>query len=192
MEIRRVQDLSTTLATSPGGTVKDGLQLMLTLTESDAHAWASLTKLSVGKQVALVVAGRVYVAPRVAERIHSGMIALPLGPTAADSLLTALGVSTGQTDSALVPDAALADLRSAIHQLTQARQGMPTIQRARLVSYRVYRWGTSDDFTLFVTLDLHFPTGNTAAWKEGLNGRFITFTKLPDDSAYQLSWATGP
>lgn len=192
MEINRVRDLARTPATGPDGNFTDGIQLVLTLTESDALAWETLTRLSVGKQVALVVDGRVYSAPAVAEPISGGMIALPLSQTAIDSLLAALSVSTGQTDPALVPEAALQDLRDAIHQLTVKRPGMPTILSARLVNYELYRWGTANDFTLLVTFDLHFPTRNTAAWNEGGNGRFITFTKAPGDTSYRLDWATSP
>lgn len=192
MEIRRVRDLSTTLATGPSGTTTDGITLVLILSESDARAWASLTELSVNKQVALAVDGRVYYAPVVAERSEGGMISVPLGPAATTSLLAALGVSTGQTDPALVPDSALAQLRGAIDQLMRVPQGALRPTSARLVDYRIYRWGTSEDFTLLVTLDLRFPTRNTAAWNEGRNTRFVTFTKRAGDSSYRLDWRTSP
>jgi hypothetical protein len=46
---------------------------------------------------------------------------------------------------------------------------------------------------LAVTINLHFRGDPAAeAWAEGLNTRFITFTRPSSASAYRQNWATGP
>jgi hypothetical protein len=91
-----------------------------------------------------------------------------------------------------VPAAALRNLRAAVHRLTVPRSGSPTALRAKLVRYRIDSWDSADDFTLLVSLDLHFPTKDTLAWNEGSNERFIHFTRAPSAASYHLGWATGP
>ena len=76
-----------------------------------------------------------------------------------------------------------------MHQLTQPAPGMPTALRARLVHYRVDSWHSTDDFTLFVTLDLQFPPDAAVAWNQGTNVWFVRCTKTTSGTD-QLAWAT--
>jgi hypothetical protein len=89
-----------------------------------------------------------------------------------------------------VPAAGLELLRAAVHQLTEPMSGRPAALRARLVHYQVDSWRSSDDFTLLVTLDLHFPPHAALAWNEGGNARFVHFSRGPHTQTYQLEWAT--
>jgi hypothetical protein len=89
-----------------------------------------------------------------------------------------------------VPAAGLKRLRAAVHQLTEPMPGRPAALRARLVHYQVDSWRSPDDFTLLVTLDLHFPPQTALAWNEGSNGRFVHFSRGPHSQTYQLEWAT--
>jgi hypothetical protein len=91
-----------------------------------------------------------------------------------------------------VPAEAVARLEDAVHQLTKPVPGRPTAREARPVGYRVQRWGSPDDFTLLVTLVVHFPAHVTTAWNDGTNGRFITFTRQPTHGDYHRAWATSP
>ena len=91
-----------------------------------------------------------------------------------------------------VPESALAALRAAVHGLTVARPGYVVPARARLVHYQVDSWRSPGQFSLLVTVDLHFATKNTMAWNEGSNGRFVQFTRSPRSGDYQLSWASSP
>ena len=54
-------------------------------------------------------------------------------------------------------------------------------------------WVSTEDFTLRVTLVLHFSTGAPwAAWGEGANTRIVHVTKAAGATGYRLSLATGP
>jgi hypothetical protein len=47
-------------------------------------------------------------------------------------------------------------------------------------------------FTLLVAMDLHFPNGDGAAWGEGRNDRFVTFTRKSVSDSFRLNFSTGP
>ena len=91
-----------------------------------------------------------------------------------------------------VPPAAVARLRAAVQQLTNPMPGRPTALQARLIDYQVDSWQSSNDFTLFVSLELHFAPGSATAWNEGHNDRFVRFSRQSGSQIYQLEWATAP
>jgi hypothetical protein len=92
-----------------------------------------------------------------------------------------------------VPTTAVAQLRAAVHQLTEPMPGRPAALRARLTHYQVDSWRSADDFTLLVSLDLHFPSRAAAlAWNQGANARFVHFSRGSETQTYRLQWASGP
>jgi hypothetical protein len=64
----------------------------------------------------------------------------------------------------------------------------------KVVDYRPYAWVSSGQFTLMVTVDLQFAGSDpaAAAWGNGRNSRFVTFTGPNAATKYRMSWATGP
>jgi hypothetical protein len=76
--IRRVQDLSTGLATLPNGTAADQYELNLRMTAHDTAAFSALTAVSLHKQVAYVINGNVRLAPSIGGHITEGEIQIPL------------------------------------------------------------------------------------------------------------------
>ena len=58
--------------------------------------------------------------------------------------------------------------------------------------YRVYCFTSADDFILLVALDLHFPNGDGGAYGEGINGRFVTFSRANPSDPFLMSLATSP
>jgi hypothetical protein len=70
----------------------------------------------------------------------------------------------------------------------------PLLLSANVASTDVWSWTSSDDFTLGVTMSLHFggdPT-LTSNWGEGNNERFFRFTRPNAGSDYRMYLATGP
>ncbi len=65
------------------------------------------------------------------------------------------------------------------------------LKTGTVISYQPYHWVSSSQFTLLVTLDLHF-TGSPGAWNVGNNDRFITFFRPAGQDRYLLQFATGP
>ncbi len=64
---------------------------------------------------------------------------------------------------------------------------------ASITSYREWSWTSSDDFTLHVTMDLHFGGDPTRwNWFEGANDRFFRFTRSTAGGSYQMDVATSP
>jgi hypothetical protein len=64
----------------------------------------------------------------------------------------------------------------------------------KVVDYRPYAWVSSGQFTLMVTMDLHFTGADPAAsaWAEGRNSQVVTFRGPNATTKYRMSWATGP
>jgi len=91
-----------------------------------------------------------------------------------------------------VPADAVTDLRAAVHDLTVTRPAYVGPVSARLLAYRLDSWRSPSDFTVLVTIDLHFATRDTMAWNEGSNTRFVRFTSTPGSNGYRLTWATSP
>lgn len=65
------------------------------------------------------------------------------------------------------------------------------LRSGKVISYKPYRWISRNQFTILVTLDLHF-TGSPGAWNVGNNDRFVTFLRPAERSRYLLQFATGP
>lgn len=70
---------------------------------------------------------------------------------------------------------------------------VPVLLTGAVRSYDAREWKSSDEFTLLVTMDLHF-RGDPARWNmaEGANDRFFRFTRPDPASAYRMYVATGP
>ena len=98
--------------------------------------------------------------------------------------------SGAEAASATVPAAALGSLQLAVQRLVGAPAPAPLT--AALVGCRVHAWSSVDDFTVLVTVSLHFASADTGAWNEGANDRFVRFTRVPGDTAYRLTWASSP
>ena len=71
----------------------------------------------------------------------------------------------------------------------------PGLISGRLVRFRPVSWTSPGHFTLVVDLTLRFQ-GHArawAAWGQGTNTRFVTFTKAPQSpTGYRMSLATSP
>lgn len=65
-----------------------------------------------------------------------------------------------------------------------------TLRSGKVISYKPYRWVSSNRFTLFVIVDLHF-TGSQGAWDVGRNDRFVTFSRSAARGRYLMYFATG-
>jgi len=76
-------------------------------------------------------------------------------------------------------------------QCSAQRPCGPPITSGQLKSACTWSWESSDHFTLLVTLALHFP-GSTAAWNEGTNSRFVTFSRASGATRFLLEFNTGP
>ncbi len=70
---------------------------------------------------------------------------------------------------------------------------VPVLLSGKVESYQLRSWTSSDNFTLDVTMNLHF-RGDPTRWNmnEGVNGRFFTFTRPSAASPYRMYEATGP
>jgi hypothetical protein len=64
----------------------------------------------------------------------------------------------------------------------------------KVVDYRPYAWVSGGQFTLMVTMDLHFTGADPAAsaLAEGRNSRLVTFRGPNAATKYRMSWAAGP
>lgn len=90
LTLSRVQNLQTGPRTGPNGLPDDGRSLLITMAPQDASAFAALTTESVGGQIAIVVDGRVWAAPRVATPIKGGSLEILLDQSPAADLIAAL------------------------------------------------------------------------------------------------------
>lgn len=73
--------------------------------------------------------------------------------------------------------------------LKQAALDSLKLLSGTIVSWRRYAWVSENQFTVTVTLDLHFPNQDGLAWGEGVNNRYATFIR-PDTQAQFLIWLT--
>jgi hypothetical protein len=71
------------------------------------------------------------------------------------------------------------------------RDGTVKLARGKVLSYHPYSWKTENDFTLLMSLDLHFE-GWDGAWNEGKNDRFVTFTRATQGQPLLMELNTGP
>jgi hypothetical protein len=70
---------------------------------------------------------------------------------------------------------------------------VPVLLSGKVESGHLRSWTSSDEFTLLVTVDLHFRADPTR-WNanEGTNSRFVTFTRPNAGGDYRMYLATGP
>ena len=71
------------------------------------------------------------------------------------------------------------------------KKGNPVLISGSVTSTQQYNWVSADNFTVMVDLDLRF-SGNSAAWGNGINTRFVTFVRSSASAPYQMTLATGP
>lgn len=90
LTLSRVQNLQTGPRTGPNGRPGDGRSLLITMASQDATAFAALTTEAVGRQIAIVVDGQVWAAPRVATPIMAGSLEILLDQSAVADLIAAL------------------------------------------------------------------------------------------------------
>lgn len=65
------------------------------------------------------------------------------------------------------------------------------LRSGKVISYKPYRWVSSGQFTLFVSVDLRF-TGSQGAWDAGRNDRFVTFSRTASHGPYLMYFASSP
>jgi hypothetical protein len=90
------------------------------------------------------------------------------------------------------PAAAAASFLVPDEQLPSDAAPVPAPVTATVPTWQPQSWVSADDFTLLVTLKLHFvgpPPGN---WAEGDSARFVRFTRSGAGSTYRMYVATGP
>lgn len=68
--------------------------------------------------------------------------------------------------------------------------GSQQLVAGRVVAYLPDRWSSPRAFRLLVTLELRFVAGYTSAWNDGLNERFITFTRPLRSARFRLELAS--
>ena len=90
-----------------------------------------------------------------------------------------------------VPATAVEQLRSDVRRLTEPMTGRPAALRARLLGYQVDSWRSRHDFTLLVSVRLRFRRHEQLAWNQGVNARFVTFTRQAGTRTFRLEWASG-
>jgi hypothetical protein len=94
--IDRLEGVDVTFATDADGMVsQDNGELVLTMTRADRGVFASRTGTAIGHQVALVVAGKVWLAPSIGSPITGGQVSLDLPVLRLRALLTALEIAPG-------------------------------------------------------------------------------------------------
>jgi len=70
---------------------------------------------------------------------------------------------------------------------------MPVLIAGSVYSYEPWTWTSADQFTLSVTLDLHFRGDpGRANWNEGHNDKFFTFSRPTPQTRWRMYVATGP
>lgn len=71
------------------------------------------------------------------------------------------------------------------------RDATVKLASGKVLSYHPYSWRSASDFTLLMSLDLHF-VGWHGAWSEGKNDRFVTFTRASHGQPFLMALNTGP
>lgn len=69
--------------------------------------------------------------------------------------------------------------------------GLPVLVSGQVKSSKVVTLVSEDQFTVDVVLDLKF-SGDSGAWGQGVNERFVTFTRTSPTSPYLMYLATSP
>jgi hypothetical protein len=70
------------------------------------------------------------------------------------------------------------------------RDGTVKLASGKVLNYHPYSWKSANDFTLLMSLDLHFE-GWHGAWNEGQNDRFVTFTRAAHGQPLLMELNTG-
>ena len=69
----------------------------------------------------------------------------------------------------------------------------PVLIAGSVYSYESWSWTSADQFTLLVTLDLHFRGDpGRANWREGHNNQFVAFSRPTPQTRWRMHFATGP
>ena len=69
----------------------------------------------------------------------------------------------------------------------------PVLIAGSVYSYQPWSWTSGDQFTLSVTLDLHYRGDpRRANWSEGRNTRFFIFSRPTAQARWRMEIATGP
>jgi len=71
------------------------------------------------------------------------------------------------------------------------RGGTVKLASGKVLSSHAVSWKSANDFTLLMSLDLHFD-GWHGAWNEGKNDRFVTFTRATLGQPFLMALNTGP
>jgi hypothetical protein len=71
------------------------------------------------------------------------------------------------------------------------RGGTIKLASGKVLSYHPYSWRSANNFTLLMSINLHF-AGWHGAWNEGKNDRFVTFTRAPKGQPFLMAFYTGP
>jgi hypothetical protein len=124
----------------------------------------------------------------------------PSSPTASSPAPSSPAPSSVASGHAAAFSAAVAQIQAYLDVWVKDGPSAATIPPAGAVllsgsvtSYREWSWTSADDFTLDVTMNLHFRGDPTKwNWFEGANDRFFRFTRPDAGSAYRMYVATGP
>lgn len=80
---------------------------------------------------------------------------------------------------------------SKLYLVASQRNSTVKLVRGKLLSYHTFSWKSVNNFTLKVSLNLHFK-GWRGAWSIGRNDRFVTFTSAPHGQTFLMAFNTGP
>jgi hypothetical protein len=80
---------------------------------------------------------------------------------------------------------------SKLFLVSSQRDGTVKLASGKVLSYHSYSWKSANDFTMLMSIDLHF-AGWHGAWNEGKNDRFVTFTRAPQGQPFLMALYTGP
>ena len=79
---------------------------------------------------------------------------------------------------------------SKLYLVPSQRNSTVKLESGTLLRYHSYTWKSRNDFTMLMSLDLHF-VGWHGAWNAGENDRFVTFTKSSNGQTL-MTLNTGP
>jgi hypothetical protein len=80
---------------------------------------------------------------------------------------------------------------SKLFLVSSERGGNVKLASGKVLNSHAYSWKSANDFTLLVSLDLHFD-GWRGAWNKGKNERFVTFTRTSHGLPFLMTLNTGP
>lgn len=71
------------------------------------------------------------------------------------------------------------------------RNSTVKLSNGNVLSYHTYSWKSANEFTLLVSLNLHF-SDSPGAWNEGTNDCFVTFIRTSQDQQFLMACDAGP